>query len=61
MSDVKNYTSEDSASSNTHYCGVSSAYGKRVESQNKMQPKYCMPGEAGGDMKGEKSNTQAGP
>jgi hypothetical protein len=29
--------------------------------QNKQQPKYCMPGEAGDDMKGEKRNEQAGP
>lgn len=61
MSDVKDYTSDDSASGNTHYNGVPSAFGRRVESQNKMQPKYCEPGEAGGDMKGEKRNEQKGP
>lgn len=61
MSEVKDYTSEDSSTGNTHYNGVSSAYGKRVDSQNKMQPKYCMPGEAGDDMKGEKRNEQKGP
>ena len=59
--DVKDYTSADGDSGNTHYNGVPSSYGKRVDSQNKMQPKYCMPGEAGGDMKGEKKNVQAGP
>jgi hypothetical protein len=57
MSDVKDYSGD----SNSHYCGVPSEYGKRVDSQNKMQPKYCEPGEADGAMKGEKSNVQAGP
>ncbi len=61
MDDVKDYTSADSESGNTHYNGVPSAFGKRVDQQNKMQPKYCMPGEAGGEMTGAKSNTQAGP
>lgn len=63
MSDgeVKDYTSADGESGNTHYNGVSSSYGKRVEMQNKMQPKYCEPGEAGGEMTGEKRNEQAGP
>lgn len=59
--DVKDYTSSDGESGNTHYNGVPSAYGKRVEMQNKMQPKYCEPGEAGDSMKGEKRNEQAGP
>lgn len=61
MSDVKDYTSADGESGDTHYNGVPSSYGKRVASQNKMQPKYCEPGEAGADMKGEKRNVQAGP
>lgn len=61
MEDVKDYTTSDGDSGNTHYNGVPSEYGRRVEQQNKMQPKYCEPGEAGGDMKGEKSNAQAGP
>ncbi len=62
MSDeVKDYTSGDGETGNTHYNGVPSSYGKRVEMQNKMQPKYCEPGEAGDDMKGEKRNEQAGP
>lgn len=59
--DVKDYTSSDSESGNTHYNGVPSAFGKRVDQQNKMQPDYCDPGEAGDDMKAEKKNEQAGP
>jgi hypothetical protein len=58
MSDVKDYT--DSAK-DTHYNGVPSMYGKLVEQQNRMKPKYSMPGEADGKMQGEKSNKQAGP
>ncbi len=61
MSDVKDYTSADGAEGNTHYNGVPSEYGRRVEQQNKMQPDYCDPGPAGGDMKGEHRNTQKGP
>lgn len=61
MSDVKDYTTNDDDMSNTHYNGVPSAYGRRVESQNKMQPKYCEPGAAGGEMRGEKRNEQSGP
>lgn len=60
MSDVKDYSS----TSDSHYCGVSSQFGKRVDQQNKMQPKYCEPGEASTDsdnMKGAKRNQQAGP
>ncbi len=59
--EVKDYTSNDVASGNTHYRGVSSQYGKRVAKQNSMQPKYCEPGEAGGSMRGAKRNTQKGP
>lgn len=57
MSEVKDYTEgkEDS-----HYNGVPSMYGKLVNEQNRMQPKYCEPGEAGGEMRGEKRNEQAG-
>lgn len=55
--DVKDYSSE----SDQHYCGVTSQFSKRVNEQNKMQPKYCMPGEAGEGMEGEKRNEQAGP
>lgn len=61
MSDVKDYTTDDSAAGNTHYNGVPSSYGRRVDKQVKMQPKYCEPGEAGGDMRGEKRNQQEGP
>lgn len=56
MGDVKDYTGSDS-----HYNGVDSMYGKNVDSQMKMQPNYCDPGEADGQMKGEKTNSQAGP
>ncbi len=58
---VTDYTSKDGAEGNTHYDGVPSEYGRRVEEQNRMQPKYCMPGEAGGEMRGEKRNEQSGP
>ncbi len=58
MSEVKDYTEEKE---DTHYNGVPSMYGKMVDSQNRMQPKYCEPGEAGGGMRGEKRNEQAGP
>lgn len=61
MSEVKDYTSDDAADGNTHYNGVPSAHGRRVEQQNKMQPDYCEPGEAGGGMRGEKRNEQKGP
>lgn len=58
MSEVKNYSEEKE---NTHYNGVPSMYGKMVNEQNRQQPKYCEPGEAGGGMRGEKSNEQKGP
>ena len=61
MSEVKDYTSEPGAEGNTHYNGVPSDYGRLVEKQNKMQPKYCEPGAVGDSMKGEKRNEQAGP
>lgn len=61
MSEVKDYTSAADASGNTHYNGVPSEFGRRVESQNKMQPKYCEPGAEGGEMRGERRNEQAGP
>jgi hypothetical protein len=54
--DAKDYTG-----SGNHYNGVASEFGKRVQSQNKMQPKYCEPGQADGAMQGAKSNEQAGP
>lgn len=58
---VKDYTSPAGAMGNTHYNGVPSEYGRMVEEQNRMQPKYCEPGEAGGEMRGEKRNVQTGP
>lgn len=61
MSEVKDYTTADSFEGNTHYNGVPSEYGRRVEQQNKMQPNYCDPGPADGGMRGEKRNEQAGP
>lgn len=59
--EIKDYTSKDGAEDNTHYNGVGSSYGRRVEEQNRMQPKYCEPGKAGGDMEGDKRNVQKGP
>ncbi len=61
MSEVKDYTTGDGDMGNTHYNGVPSSYGKRVEEQNRMQPKYCEPGSSGGEMRGEKRNEQKGP
>lgn len=58
MSEVKDYTE---AKEDTHYNGVPSMHGRNVNEQNKMQPKYCEPGEAGGGMQGAKSNEQAAP
>lgn len=59
--EVKDYTTADGDVGNTHYQGVESSYGKRVEMQNKMQPKYCMPGAAGDEMTAAHRNEQAGP
>ena len=58
MPDVKDYSEEKEY---THFNGVPSMYGKLVDEQCKMQPKYCMPGEVGGDMNGDRRNEQAGP
>lgn len=55
---VKDYSEEHV---NNHYNGVPSMYGKIVNEQQREQPKYCMPGEAGGGMKGEHRNEQKGP
>lgn len=49
-----------SKADNSHY-SVPSEYGKRVREQYNMQPKYCEPGSADGQMKGEHSNKQSGP
>ncbi len=61
MSEVIDYTSKDGSEGNTHYNGVPSAFGRRVEEQNRLQPNYCEPGKADGEMRGEKRNEQAGP
>jgi hypothetical protein len=61
MSEVKDYSEEKE---DTHYNGVPSMYGKMVDKQNREQPRYCEPGEAGmddGAMRGEHRNEQAGP
>lgn len=58
MSEVKDYTD---GPKNEQYCGVSSMYSKMVKKQIDMQPKYCEPGEADGEMHGEHRNTQRGP
>lgn len=58
MSEVKDYSSEEKY---THYNGVPSMYGKLVDEQCRMQPKYCEPGEVGGEMRGDRRNEQAGP
>lgn len=59
-SDVKDY-SDGPRDMDSHYNGVPSFYGKIVDEQQRMQPKYCWPGEAGGEMEGEHRNTQVGP
>lgn len=58
MDSVKDYTTEKEY---THFNGVPSWYGRIVDEQCKEQPKYCWPGEWGGDMEGEKRNVQKGP
>lgn len=58
MAEVKDYTEEREYN---HYNGVPSMYGKIVNQQCKQQPKYCWPGDAGGEMRGEHSNEQKGP
>ena len=58
MSDVKDYSGEKS---NSHYNGCPSMYGKLVDQQNRMQPKYSEPGPAGGGQQGAHRNTQKGP
>jgi hypothetical protein len=56
--EVKDYTVEREYN---HYNGVKSMYGRLVDEQCREQPKYCMPGEAGGEQRGEHRNEQAGP
>lgn len=60
--DVEDYTGEfGGAGSDSHYRGVKSMYGRLVEEQQKEQPKYCWPGEAGGELEGAHRNEQSGP
>lgn len=61
MSDVKDYTTPVNDRGNTHYQGVPSDYGRRVEEQNRLQPDYCDPGAPDGKMHADKRNVQAGP
>lgn len=56
--DVVDYTE---AGENNHFNGVPSMYGRLVLEQNNAQPKYCWPGDVGGDMAGDRRNEQAGP
>jgi hypothetical protein len=56
--DVKDYTEEREYN---HYNGVRSMYGRLVDEQCRQQPRYSEPGDAGGGMRGEKRNEQAGP
>lgn len=58
MREVKDYTEEREYN---HYNGVPSMYGKIVNEQCKMQPKYCEPGMPGEGMVGEHRNEQKGP
>lgn len=58
--DVKDY-SDVAEGGNSHYNGVKSWYGEHAMSQYKKQPKYCEPGPAGDEMRGEKRNMQVGP
>lgn len=55
---VKDFSYEKT--DNSHYA-VPSMYGKMCREQYNMQPKYCEPGAADGEMKGAKRNEQAGP
>ena len=55
---VKDYTTETEY---THYNGVPSMYGRTVDEQCRMQPKYCEPGPVGGGLQGAHRNVQQGP
>lgn len=57
MRDDKDYST--AKADNSHY-SVPSMYGKMVREQYNMQPQYCEPGKADGQMKGEHRNTQKG-
>ena len=56
--EVKDYTEEPEY---THYQGVKSWYGKNVDEECRMQPRYCDPGKIGSEMRGEVRNVQTGP
>ena len=58
MSDYGDFDREKK--DNFHY-SVPSMYGKIVREQYNEQPKYCEPGNADGEMRGEHSNPQKGP
>lgn len=58
MGEVKDYSEEKDYN---HYNGVPSMYGRLVDEQCKQQPRYCMPGEVGGEMEGDRRNEQEGP
>jgi hypothetical protein len=56
--DVKDYNDREG---DCMYIGVPSQYARRVEEQMRLQPKYCEPGPADGEMKGAHRNVQKGP
>jgi hypothetical protein len=56
--EVKDYSNE--TLHDVQFC-TPGFYKDGVMRQNKMQPRYCEPGEAGDAMHGEKRNTQHGP
>jgi hypothetical protein len=58
MKDYSDFSYEKA--DNSHYC-VPSMYGKEVREQYNKLPKYCEPGAADGEMRGEHRNEQAGP
>lgn len=60
MSKESEKNSGSSSNSGSHY-ELKSFNSEIVDSQNSMQPKYCEPGPAGGDMQGAKQNSQTGP
>lgn len=61
MMEAKDYCGDMDKGGESHYKGVESAFSKRVDGENKMQPKYAEPGESGEGMRGEKRNEQKGP
>lgn len=60
--EVMDYTPKHEDMGGTeHYDGVPSQFARRVNEQNRLQPKYCEPGDPGMGMRGEKRNEQTGP